>query len=180
LPAHWSPERLATTLLIEGDAAQFFKLMPCDTRELARFDDGARHHLIFACRDIRLRICVTPTSARSDPTFVVPAGPAAAIQLDAAQQFCTLQAGRPNAFARSPFTPTRYSRARLATLLAVADASASGASARDIAFGVVFPNSEPLVGDDWRASSEQRQTRRLVAEAARMIDGGFWRLPCFV
>jgi hypothetical protein len=45
---------------------------------------------------------------------------------------------------------------------------------------VVFPNSEPLVGDDWRASSEQRQTRRLVAEAARMIDGGFWRLPCFV
>lgn len=127
-----------------------------------------------------MRVCVTPSPARADPAYVVPTDSTAAIRLDAAQQFCALQAGRPKAFAKSPFTPTRYSRARLATLLAVADAGALGASARDIAFGVVFPNSERLVGDDWRASSEQRQTRRLVAEASRMIDGGFWRLPCFV
>jgi hypothetical protein len=166
--------------LIEGDAAQFANLLPDDAGELSRFDDGFRHHLIFACQGFRLRVCVTTSSVRSDLAFVVPVGPAAAIQIDTAQQFCALQAGSAKAFARSPFTPTRYSRVRLATLLAVADAGAAGASARDIAFGVVFPHSEPLAGDDWRASSEQRQTRRLVAEAARMIDGGFWRLPCFV
>src|SRR3546814_13819194 len=75
--------------------------------------------------------------------------------------------------------PTRYDRARLARLLAVADAGATGASSRDIAFGLVFPHSSPLGGNDWKASSEQRQTRRLIAQAARMIDGGFWRLPCY-
>lgn len=87
--------------------------------------------------------------------------------------------GNPKAFTRPPFTPTRYDRARLSRLLAVADAGATGASARDIAFELVFPHSTPLAGDDWRDSSEQRQTRRLIAQAARMIDGGFWRLPCF-
>src|SRR3546814_2716341 len=68
-----------------------------------------------------------------------------------------------------------YDRARLARLLAVADAGATGASARDIAFELVFPHSSPLGGNDWKDSSEQRQTRRLIAQAARMIDDGFWR-----
>lgn len=87
--------------------------------------------------------------------------------------------GNPKAFTRPPFTPTRYDRSRLSRLLAVADAGAVGASARDIAFELVFPHSSPLGGNDWKDSSEQRQTRRLIALAMRMIDGDFWRLPCF-
>ena len=146
---------------------------------LAAFDDGDAQHLILSCGDIRLRVCITDAPERAEPAFVVPADPVAALRLEAARQLCALQIGNPIAFARPPFTPTRYDRARLARLLAVADAGALGANARDIAFELVFPHSTPLVGDDWRDSSEQRQTRRLIAQAARMIDGGFWRLPCF-
>jgi len=123
---------------------------------------------------------VTAAPDRIEPAFVVPTGPTASARLDAAHQLCALQAGDREAFTRPPFTPTPYIRARLARLLAVADAAAMGATARDIAFKVVFPNSTPLGGNDWKSSSEQRQTRRLIAEAARMIDGGFWRLPCFL
>jgi hypothetical protein len=135
--------------------------------------------MILSCRDIRLRVCITAAPEGAEPAFVIPATSLAAHRLEAARQLTALQLGNPKAFTRPPFTPTRYDRARLARLLAVADAGATGASARDIAFELVFPHSTPLAGDDWRDSSEQRQTRRLIAQAARMIDGGFWRLPCF-
>lgn len=178
-PAHWSPQRLATTILIEGGVETFAELLPPHTETLATFDDGDAQHLILSCRNIRLRVCITAAPGRTEPAFVVPANSLAVHRLEAARQFTALQIGNLKAFTRPPFTPTRYDRARLARLLAVADAGAVGASARDIAFEVVFPHSTPLVGDDWRDSSEQRQTRRLIAQAARMIDGGFWRLPCF-
>ena len=110
---------------------------------------------------------------------MIPANELAGVRLETARQLYALQTRNPKAFTRPPFRPTRYDRARLARLLAVADAGAMGASARDIAFEVVFPHSSPLSGNDWKDSSEQRQTRRLIAQAARMIDGGFWRLPCF-
>jgi hypothetical protein len=154
-------------------------LLPPHTETLAAFDDGDAQHLILSCRDIRLRVCITTAPERIEPAFVIPANSLAALRLEAARQLTALQMGNPKAFTRPPFMPTRYDRARLSRLLAVADAGATGASARDIAFELVFPRSTSLVGDDWRDSSEQRQTRRLIAQAARMIDGGFWRLPCF-
>ncbi|MEQ1541823.1 MAG: DUF2285 domain-containing protein [Sphingorhabdus sp.] len=132
-----------------------------------------------SCRDIRLRVCITQAPERTESAFVIPANSLAGLRLETARQLCALQLGNPKAFTRPPFTPTRYDRARLARLLAVADAGATGASARDIAFELVFPHSSPLGGNDWKDSSEQRQTRRLIAQAARMIDSGFWRLPCF-
>lgn len=150
---------------------------PADT--LAAFDDGHVRHLILWCCDIRLRVCIAAVAGRTEPAFVIPANELAGVRLETARQLYALQTRNPKAFTRPPFRPTRYDRALLARLLAVADAGAMGASARDIAFEVVFPHSSPLGGNDWKDSSEQRQTRRLIAQAARMIDGGFWRLPCF-
>lgn len=173
------PERLATTILVEGGIEHIAELLPPHTETLATFDDGEAHHLILSCHDIRLRVCVIQALERTEPAFVIPANPLSAHRLEAARQLTALQMGNPKAFTRPPFTPTRYDRARLSRLLTVADAGAIGASARNIAFELVFPHSPPLGGNDWRDSSEQRQTRRLIAQAARMIDGGFWRLPCF-
>lgn len=179
-PAHWSPERLATTILVEGGIEHVAQLIPPHTKTLAAFDDGDVQHLILSCRDVRLRVCVTAAPERTKPAFVVPANLLAACRLEAARQFTDFQWGSSKAFTRPPFTPTRYDCARLARLLAIADAGATGAIAREIAFELVFPHSTPLGGSDWKGSSEQRQTRRLIAQAVRMIDGGFWRLPCFV
>ena len=129
---------------------------------------------------IRLRFCLTDTPERNPTSFVAPFGAGSAVRLAAAQGLCALLQGNSSAFTRPPFVPTPYHRSRLIQLLAVADAIAGGATVRDIAFAIVFPNSNRLEGKDWRASNEQRQTRRFVADAARMIDGGFWRFPCFV
>ena len=128
---------------------------------------------------IRLRICVTHAPERNSTSFVVPFGAGSSIRLATAQGLCALLQGSGAAFTRPPFAPTPYHRSRLIQLLAVADAVAGGATVRDIAFAIVFPNTTRLEGKDWRASNEQRQTRRFVADAARMIDGGFWRFPCF-
>ena len=165
--------------MVEGGIEDFADLLPQPADTLTVFEDGDVQHLVLSCRDVRLRVCVTAAPERTKPAFVVPANALAALRLETALQFYALQMGSPKAFTRPPFRPTRYDRARLARLLAIADAGATGASARDIAFEIVFPHSPPLGGNDWKDSSEQRQTRRLIAQAARMIDGGFWRLPCF-
>lgn len=149
-------------------------------RIVAIFNDRATQHAVIEVAGIRLRLCVTDTRERSPTSFVTPFGADSAIRLAAAQGLCALLQGNAATFTRPPFAPTPYHRSRLIQLLAVADAIAGGATVRDIAFGIVFPNSTRLDGKDWRASNEQRQTRRFVADAARMIDGGFWRFPCFV
>lgn len=179
VPAHWSPERLATTILVNGDPDQFAALLPDEARTLAALEMGETKQLIYDCGSIRLRIRISREPDRREPAFVVPADAAAPIRLDAAQQLIALQAGRSTAFSRPPFAPTLYHRRQLVRLLAIADAARAGAAARDIAFGIVFPNTRLSAARDWKGSNEQRQTRRLTREAERMIDGGFWRLPCF-
>jgi hypothetical protein len=135
---------------------------------------------VIEAQGIRLRLCCIAASERTAPAIVVPYDSDSAIRLATAQALCALSQSSIAAFTRPPFAPTPYHRSRLIQLLAVADAVAGGATVRDIAFSIVFPNSTRLEGKDWRASNEQRQTRRFVADAARMIDGGFWRFPCFV
>ena len=147
--------------------------------KIAAFNRYPAQHLVIEVAGVRLRLCVTAPE-RTPPAFVVSCGADSAIRLAAAQGLCALLQGNAAAFSRPPFAPTPYHRSRLIQLLAVADAVAGGATVRDIAFGIVFPNSTRLDGKDWRASNEQRQTRRFVADAVRMIDGGFWRFPCFV
>jgi Uncharacterized conserved protein (DUF2285) len=174
------PHRLATTLTIEGDPQRFAALLPDGTRVLSRFDGGNERHLVYACRNVRLRVCITAVPNRPDPVFIVPVDHTGIARVATVEQFYAFRAGRSKAFARPPFSPSPYHRRQLARLLAIADAARAGAQARDIAFGVVFPNTQLSAGRDWKGSNEQRQTRRLTREAERMIDGGFWRLPCFV
>jgi hypothetical protein len=53
------------------------------------------------------------------------------------------------------------------------DALAEGASAREIAFGIVFPNHAVLVGAMWKGSSERRHAMRLIASARRLVCAGY-------
>jgi hypothetical protein len=154
--------------------------LPPTSAKVAVFNRHSIRYSVVDVNGIRLRLCVTDSPERNPTTFVVPLGAGSAIRLAAAQGLCALLQGGGAAFTRPPFAPTPYHRSRLIQLLAVADAIAGGATVRDIAFAIVFPNTTRLEGKDWRESNEQRQTRRFVADAARMIDGGFWRFPCFV
>jgi len=65
--------------------------------------------------------------------------------------------------------PSSRQRIRLAQLLIIDDALAEGASARDIVFGIVFPNHAVLVGAMWKGSSERRHAMRLIAAPRRLV-----------
>src|SRR3546814_13663332 len=113
--------------------------MPRDTESLDTLEIGDALHLILSCRDLRLRVCITSALERTELAFVIPANSMAALRLEAALQLTALQLGNPKAFTRPPFMPTRYDRARLDRLLAVADAAEHGASPRALPIEVVFP-----------------------------------------
>ncbi|BBB14256.1 hypothetical protein SPYCA_3514 [Sphingopyxis sp. FD7] len=72
--------------------------------------------------------------------------------------------------------PTGYRRGRLIHLLAICDGLEAGAGTRDLAFALVFPHHRPLAGATWKGSGERRHTLRLIAEARRLVDGGFRKL----
>lgn len=76
-------------------------------------------------------------------------------------------------------SPTDYQRRKLAALLAILDARAEGASAREISFGLIYRNSSPLSGADWKASGEKRHTLRLLRTALRLRAGGYRTFPGF-
>tara|TARA_B100000749_G_C18395273_1_gene452131 strand:- start:58 stop:276 length:219 start_codon:yes stop_codon:yes gene_type:complete len=64
-------------------------------------------------------------------------------------------------------------------MLAMLDARAAGATAREIAFGLVYRNSTPLNGASWKASGEKRHTLRLLRRAQKLRDGGYRAFPGF-
>lgn len=72
--------------------------------------------------------------------------------------------------------PTRYQRIRFVHFLALHDALEAGASTRDIAFELVFPNHRPLAGAIWKGSGERRHVLRLIADARRLVEGGYRNL----
>lgn len=76
-------------------------------------------------------------------------------------------------------SPTDYQRHKLAALLAILDARAEEASARDIAFGLIYRNSTPLKGADWKASGEKRHTLRLMRTALNLRASGYRTFPGF-
>ena len=75
--------------------------------------------------------------------------------------------------AASPFS---YRRNKLTQLLNLDDSLDAGASPRELAFGLVFPRLHPFAGATWKGSSERRHTLRLIAEARRLVNGGYLRL----
>lgn len=72
--------------------------------------------------------------------------------------------------------PSAYRRARLAQLLTIHDALNGGASTRELPFSLVFGRDRPLAGATWKGSDERRHTLRLIAEARRLVNGGYRNL----
>lgn len=73
-------------------------------------------------------------------------------------------------------SPSSYRRIKLTQLLNLHDAFDAGASPRELAFGLVFPRLDPFAGATWKGSGERRHTLRLIAEARRLVNGGYLRL----
>ena len=149
--------------------------LPPDCKSLAEAIVEADHHLVMSHGAARLRLCLRRAPTRVDRCLIVPCDDCSMTRLAAATRFQRVTRGRRVAPDRSAM-PTGYQRARLTRLLALSDALDAGASTRDVAFGLVMPNHRPLGGADWKGSGERRHVLRLIAEARRLVNGGYRKL----
>ncbi|MDK2755828.1 MAG: DUF2285 domain-containing protein [Blastomonas fulva] len=117
-----------------------------------------------------LRLCLRHNSGREAPCIVVGQDDLLAVRLHAASRY--VRATGRKAGVTPSVGPTDYQRAHLVRLLAIADAIVLGASARDIAFAIVFPRHGPLAGPVWKGSGERRHTLRLIRQARQLTEGG--------
>ena len=64
-------------------------------------------------------------------------------------------------------------------MLTMLDARDAGATIRELAFTLVYPNSHRLSGAEWKASGEKRHTLRLLQTAQTLRGGGYRAFPGF-
>jgi hypothetical protein len=173
-PALWSPTASADVVVVETANVDTIPL-PHSCKPLVETINGTEHHLVAAFGRARVRLCLRKESSRKPDCLVIMRDSCVAIRLTVATHF--EQVMREHRFGNDRITgPTTYQRARIVRLLAIQDGLDTGASARDIAFGLIFRRQHSLVGATWKGSSERRHTLRLIAETRLMVDRGYRRL----
>lgn len=149
--------------------------LPSGFEPLAERISDNEHHIVAATGAARLRLCLRLAPSRCPDCLIILRDPCAIVRLAAAARFERVTRGArltPGCAA----SPSAYRRSRLTQLLGIHDAFGSGASARDLAFGLVFPHQSPLSGATWKGSGERRHTLRLIADACRMVASGYRKL----
>lgn len=122
---------------------------------------------------MRHRVLLRRNPACTAPAFSVPVLSGVSLRLKATQSYAALLGLAASEKARAPYLLTAYRQRRLIQLLALLDARTAGHSLRQIAFAIVFPRNQPLVGAAWKGSGERRHAHRLLGEAQRMCRHGY-------
>jgi len=133
------------------------------------------HYIVAASGTARLRLCLREGKARCPDCLIILHDPCAAARLAAAARFERATRGLRSGPDYADL-PSSYRRIKLTQLLNLHDALDAGATPRELAFGLVFPRLPPFSGATWKGSSERRHTLRLIAEARRLVNGGYLRL----
>lgn len=142
---------------------------------LAEASFGTDYHMVVAKGNVRLRLCIRISPAHSQDCLIIPHDNQLAARLRSAARYERAVHGRRLGPDRTA-SPPAYRRARLVLLLTIHDGLEVGASARDLGFHLVFARHQPLAGAAWKGSDERRHTLRLIAEARKMVDGGYRKL----
>jgi hypothetical protein len=149
--------------------------LPRDFEPLADHSSSQERHLVMAKCTTRLRFCLRAVPVQCPDRLMILRDQSAAIRLAAASRFERMMRGvRPvsNCAASLSF----YRRTKLVQLLTILDALDVGSDPRDIAFSLIFPRHQPLVGATWKGSGERRHTLRLIAEARLLVDARYRHL----
>lgn len=171
-PALWSPEIAPDVVTLDASDWAGAIPLPPGSEPLVEFASDTERHTVVAIASARLRLCVRRVPDLPIPTLTIPCDPSCPLRLAAATRFQRVTQGKRLNVDRSA-VPTTYQRARWVQFLALHDALQAGASARDLAFGIVFPNHRPLKGAEWKGSGERRHVLRLTAAARRLVAGGY-------
>lgn len=171
-PALWSPEIAPDVVTLDASDWAGAIPLPPGSEPLAEFASDTECHTVVAIASARLRLCVQKVPGLTVPTLKIPCDPNCALRLAAATRFRRVTQGNRLNVERAAL-PTVYQRTRWVQFLALHDALEAGASSRDLAFGIVFPNHRPLKGAEWKGSGERRHVLRLAAAARRLVTSGY-------
>lgn len=169
----WSPGVAPGVTVIET-ADPDLNPVPRGWQLLTRGSNQLERYLVMGCGTARLRICLRRSPESKAGCIVLAHDALLPVRLRAASRYA--QAAAQTAARTASAAPTGYQRAQFARLLAIVDALALGARARDIAYTIVFPRHTPLCGPAWKGSGERRHTLRLIGQARQLTDGGHLRL----
>jgi len=178
-PAHWSPEVLGTTIIQTNakPAERLLSDLSSSTVHSCACSDGL--HYVLTSTFGRYRLWQSDLAVGLSPAFLIPDDALASLRSEALYRFQLACAGQRAAFQTSNFSPSEYQRRRLANMLAMLDAREAGATIRELAFTLVYPNSRLLRGAEWKASGEKRHVLRLLRAALKLRDGGYRGFPGF-
>lgn len=141
-------------------------------KPLAEVSTAAGKHLIYSQGNGRLRLCIRYRTTLPTPAVSIPCDDIYELRV-AAVAHMHLITRASSSEPKGAHIMTRNQRLRLSRFLAIHDTLAAGASSRDLAYGLIFPNHRPLVGATWKASSERRQVLRLIAQARSLVSRGY-------
>ena len=149
--------------------------MPPGSAPLVKLHIKAELHMVVAHGAARIRLCLCEVPVRLVPTFVIPCDAGASLRLAAAAHYERTGRSRRRVAPRLAL-PSHFQRSRYVQFLRLQDGLDAGASARDLAYGLIFPNHLPLAGPTWKGSGERRHVQRMIASARRLVNGGYRRL----
>jgi len=136
-------------------------------------------HYVLTSTFGRYRLWQSDVAAGLSPAFLVPGDALTSVRSEALYRFQLACAGQRAAFQTSSISPSEYQRRRLANMLAMLDGREAGATIRELAFTLVYPNARLLRGAEWKASGEKRHVLRLLRSALKLRGGGYRSFPGF-
>jgi hypothetical protein len=141
-------------------------------KPLAEVSTSDGKHLVYARDSYRLRFCVRYRAALPVPAVSIPCDETYELRVAAVTRMHLITRAS-SSTSQGANVITHNQRLRLSRFLAIHDALVAGASSRDLAYGLIFPNHHRLVGATWKASSERRQVLRLIAQARSLVSRGY-------
>ena len=141
-------------------------------KPLAEMSTSVGKHLVYTSDTCRMRLCVRYRAALPIPAVSIPYDETYELRIAAVTRMHLITRAS-SSTSQGAHVITHNQRLRLSRFLAIYDALVAGASSRDLAYGLIFPNHRPLVGATWKASSERRQVLRLIAQARRQVSSGY-------
>lgn len=141
-------------------------------RPSAAFGDRLARNIVIDRAGVRHRLRLLTADRHAPLAILLPplGDPLRAAACDAARR---MMAGLALAEPAAVLRPSVLQHRRLALLLRVLDAWASGASNREIGARIVYPWLAGIDAVAWKSTGERRRVQRLLAEARHLAEAGY-------
>lgn len=178
----WLPSACPATVILTGDPGGIAlpdHNLALHPQAIASYSPGDGRHLVLDTDDGIHRIWIrTPPIMERTAIMILP-DEWASLRIASADRFVHCLIHTAGSAKAGWFCPTHAQQSRLSLLLAILDTLTDAhptPSSRRIAERMVYRNTAFANAAEWKASSQRRQTQRLIKLAIAIRDGGYRQL----